>query len=465
MQVVKTDKGYVSGAIIGEPGKEVSIFRGIPYAAPPVGDLRWRPPQPVTPWQGIRECTRFSAVCPQTVLPGTTSEFLMSEDCLYLNVITPAKKPKEKLPVMVWMHGGGYTMGGGNDKIWNNYRLPQNGVVVVSLTHRLGPFGLAAHPLLSRESPNGVSGNYLFLDLIESLKWIQKNIAVFGGDPDNVTIFGESGGGAKVSIMMASPMAKGLFHRAICESGTSLALDHGKTLAVLEKHGMELFGKLGVSTLEAARLVPWEQVLEASRTMLDPPNPGRSMPMPVWDAAIEGWMLPVSPLDAFRSGNINAGPFIACATLGELTGPGPLIMPFMIPAYVAMIAAVNKGKAKGYACVFDQVPENWRKEGCVSAHSIELPYVFGDWDDTTGWWRNISGISLQSGAKTTEARLTQSDKFISEAMMQLWAQFAKTGKPSVKGLVDWPAYEKSTDQYLLFNEKVEVKTGYSKIAQ
>jgi para-nitrobenzyl esterase len=189
------------------------------------------------------------------------------------------------------------------------------------------------------------------------------------------------------------------------------------------------------------------------------------MPMPVWDAAIEGWMLPVSPLDAFRSGNINAGPFIACATLGELTGPGPLIMPFMIPAYVAMIAAVNKGKAKGYACVFDQVPENWRKEGCVSAHSIELPYVFGDWDDTTGWWRNISGISLQSGAKTTEARLTQSDKFISEAMMQLWAQFAKTGKPSVKGLVDWPAYEKSTDQYLLFNEKVEVKTGYSKIAQ
>jgi para-nitrobenzyl esterase len=465
MHVVKTDKGYVSGTIIGEPGKEVSTFRGIPYAVPPVGDLRWRPPQPVTPWRGIRECTRFSAVCPQAVLPGTASEFPMSEDCLYLNVITPAKKPNEKLTVMVWMHGGGYTMGGGNDKIWNNYRLPQNGVVVVSLTHRLGPFGLVAHPLLSRESPRGVSGNYLFLDLIESLEWIQKNIAAFGGDPGNVTIFGESGGGAKVSIMMASPMAKGLFHKAICESGTSLALDHGKTLAQLEKHGLELFGKLGVSTLEEARKVPWEKILEASRTMLAPPDPGRTMPMPVWDAAIDGWLLPVSPVAAFTSGNINAVPFIACATLGELTGPGPLIMPFLIPAYIKMIGAVNKGKAKGHACIFDQVPENWRKEGGVSAHSIELPYVFGDWDNTTGWWHNISAIALQSGAKTAEARLTLSDKFISEAMMQLWAQFAKTGRPSVKGLVDWPAYEKASDQYLLFNETVAVKTGYSKIAQ
>ena len=465
MQVIKTDKGYVSGTIIGEPGKEVSIFRGIPYAAPPVGDLRWKPPQPAAPWNGIRECTRFSAISPQNLMPGMTSDSPLSEDCLYLNVVTPAKKPYEKLPVMVWLHGGGYAMGGGNDRIWNNYHLPQNGVVVVTVTHRLGPIGLVAHPLLSKESRDGVSGNYLFLDIIASLQWIQTNIAAFGGDPQNVTIFGESGGGAKVSIMMSSPFAKGLFHKAICQSGTVLAFDPGKPLAKLEKSGEELFAKLGVSTPEEARQVSWEKILEASRSMLDPPDPGRSMPMSVWDAAIDGWMLPVSPIDAFKSRTINVVPLITCATLGELTGPGPLVMPAIVPAYIKMMEAVNKKNALSFACIFDQVPGNWRKEGCVSAHSIELTYAFGDWDNTTGWWDNISMFMQQCGAKSATPILNGDDRFISEAMMRLWAQFARTGKPSVKGLVDWPAYEKAADQYLLFNKKVTIQPGYSKVAQ
>jgi para-nitrobenzyl esterase len=222
VQIIKTDKGYVSGTTIGKPGNEVSIFRGIPFAAPPVGELRWKPPQPAVPWDDIRECTKFSAISPQMEMPGMPSPLPLSEDCLYLNVLTPARQPNEKLPVMVWMHGGGYSVGSGNDRIWNNYRLPQCGVVVVTLNHRLAAFGLLAHPALSKESSKGVSGNYLFLDLIASLQWIQKNIAAFGGDPDNVTIFGESGGGAKVSVMMSSPLAKGLFHRAICESGKRL---------------------------------------------------------------------------------------------------------------------------------------------------------------------------------------------------------------------------------------------------
>jgi para-nitrobenzyl esterase len=465
MQVVKTDKGYVSGTIIGEPGNPVAIFRGIPYATPPVGEWRWRPPQPAAPWQGIKECTQYSAMGPQASMPGQKLELPLSEGCLYLNVVTPAKKPDEKLPVMVWLHGGGYAMGSGNDRIWNNYRLPQNGVVVVTITHRLGPLGLVAHPLLSKESRDGVSGNYLFLDIIASLQWLQNNIAAFGGDPKNVTIFGESGGGAKVSIMMSSPFAKGLFHKAICQSGTVLALDHGKPLAKLEKFGEELFGKLGVSTLEEARRVPWEKVLEASRPMLDPPNPGRSMPMSVWDAAIDGRMLPVSPADAFKSGAINAVPLITCATLGELTGPGPLVMPFLVPAYIRMMEAVSKKNAPGYACIFDQVPSNWRQEGGVSAHSIELTYAFGDWDNSTGWWDGISMLMQQCGAKSPMPLLDGDDKFISETMMRLWSQFAKTGRPSVKGLVDWPAWEKATDQYLVFNKKVVIKPGYSKVAQ
>ena len=161
-------------------------------------------------------------------MPKMAPDLPVSEDCLYLNVVTPARRGDERLPVMVWMHGGGYSTGCGSDKIWNNYRLPQYGVVVVTLTHRLGPIGLLAHPWLSAESPTGVSGNYLFLDLIASLQWVRDNIAAFGGDPGNVTIFGESGGGAKVNIMMASPLAKGLFHKAICESGTALLTTHRK---------------------------------------------------------------------------------------------------------------------------------------------------------------------------------------------------------------------------------------------
>ena len=468
MQIVKTDKGYVSGTIIGEPGKEVSIFRGIPYAAPPVGNLRWKPPQPTTSWKGIRECTQFSAVSPQTNMPGMSSPLPLSEDCLYLNVATPAQQANEKLPVMVWMHGGGYSFGCGNDKIWNNYRLPQYSVVVVTLNHRLGPIGLLAHPALSKESSEGVSGNYLFLDLIASLQWIKDNIAAFGGDPDNVTIFGESGGGAKVSIMMASPLAKGLFHKAICESGTATAILQGNSLEECENYGKKLFEKLGLHSsardaLEQVRNVPWGKILEASQTMTSS-NGLSPIPQPVWDAAVDGRVLPVSPTRAFSSGSYNAVPLIVCANLGELTGPGPLVMPFIIPAYIDMLEAGNKAGVKGYACIFDQVPANWRKEGCVSVHSIELTYVFGDWDDSTGWWRAIYMLAQQASTKTVP-KLDATDRIISEAMMGLWTSFARTGKPQAEGINNWPAYKTASDRYLYINKTLEVNTGFSLAGQ
>jgi para-nitrobenzyl esterase len=465
MQIVKTDKGYVSGTIIGEPGKEVSIFRGIPYAAPPVGNLRWKPPQPIAPWENIRECTQMSAISPQASMPGFASPFSLSEDCLYLNVMTTARKPTEKLPVMVWMHGGGYWMGSGNDKIWNNYRLPQYGVVVVTVTHRLGTFGLVAHPALSKESPLGVSGNYLFLDLIASLQWVQKNIAAFGGDPNNVTIFGESGGGAKVSIMMASPLAKGLFHRAICESGTATALLNGRPLAEVEKNGNVLFDKLGVKTLEEARKVPWGKILEISQTMDGPPEPPSGVPKQAWDASIDGWLLPDSPDRLFKSGKYNAVPLMVMATLGEITGPGPLVMPFIVPAYIAMIEAGNRLGCKGYACIFDQVPAAWRQEGVVAVHSSELTYVFGDWDNSTGWWAAIGMLAKAAGAKTAEPPLDATDRQISEAMMAYWTGFARKGIPQAKGLPDWPEYAKKTDRYMDFNVKCEMRTGFSALGQ
>jgi para-nitrobenzyl esterase len=468
MQIVRTDKGYISGTLIGGPGKEVSIFCGIPYAAPPVGDLRWKPPQPAVPWEGIRECTQFSDISPQTYMPGMSSPFPMSEDCLYLNVVTPARQPDEKLPVMVWMHGGGYSMGCGNDRIWNNYRLPQYGVVMVTLNHRLGPIGLFAHPALSKESPDGVSGNYLFLDLIASLQWVRDNIAAFGGDPNNVTIFGESGGGAKVSIMMSSPLAKGLFHRAICESGTALAILPGKPLAEIENSGKTLFEKLGidpaVDPLEQARAIPFTQIIEVSQEMGIPISPG-SRPSFIWDAAVDGRVLLESPEDMFKSGSCNAVPLIVVANLGELTGPGPLVMPYIIPAYVKMLESVNKQGCNGYACIFDQVPAEWRREGCVSLHSIELPYVFGDWDDSTGWWTSVYMLAQQVGAKTANPDLGAIDRNVSEAMMGLWASFAKTGRPQARGVPNWPEYSATTDQYLNICDICEVRTGYSEVVE
>jgi para-nitrobenzyl esterase len=464
MAQIKIETGIIEGVVEGEKGKEVNIYRGIPYAAPPVGDLRWKTPQPAAPWKGVKDCTRFAGISPQVNTDPSTAYLPRTEDCLYLNVMTPAKKLGEKLPVMVWMHGGGYFAGCGNDKMWNGVRLPQHGVVVVSLTHRLGAIGLLAHPELSKESPEGVSGNYLFLDLIASLKWVQKNIAAFGGDPENVTIFGESGGGAKVSMMLCSPLAKGLFHKAICESGVAMVVSQSKPLQALEKDGAALFSKLGVKTLKEARQVPWEKIIAASEAMGTPGGPG-GLPFPPWDAAVDGWLLPKSPRELFESGAINAVPLITSANLGELTGPGMLVMPFIIPAYLKMHGAVNNAGFASYACIFDKIPNHWRKKGIVCFHAMELPYVFGDWDNYSEWWGSIVLSRVAPDANMPEIILDADDKIVSEAMMGLWTSFARTGKPAVKGIVGWPVYDRAVDKYLYVNNTLEIKTGFSKVAQ
>src|SRR5262245_24541302 len=220
------------GRISGTPawGWEVRLYRGIPYAAPPVGDLRWRPPQPVEPWTGVLAADHFAPRCMQAgggavarvgaqwTDPGTSE---MSEDCLYLNVWTPAASATEKLPVMVWFHGGGLVSGQGSDAVFDGTMLAKKGVIVVTVNYRLNIFGLFAHPELTAESEHHSSGNYAFLDQIAALRWVKNNIAQFGGDPGNVTIFGQSGGSRSVAFQMASPLAKGLFHRAIAQSHTA----------------------------------------------------------------------------------------------------------------------------------------------------------------------------------------------------------------------------------------------------
>jgi para-nitrobenzyl esterase len=461
---IKIDTGYISGTIVGDIGKEVRIFRGIPYAAPPVGDLRWKAPQPVAPWTGIRECTAFSKSSIQPTVPIDLSDMPQSEDCLYLNVLTPAKMPSEKLPVMVWLHGGGYTMGSGSSQVYNMPRLPQNGVVLVTVNMRLGTMGLLAHPLLSKESPKGISGNYHFFDMIAALEWVQRNIALLGGDAKNVTIFGESGGGAKVSCLMASPLAKGLFHRGIFESGAAGGFSPGKPMKDLEAMGEKFFTKLGVNKeadpLKAARALPPAKLLEVEASLQKDLKSED-----LWDSAIDQNFLTDLPANIFREGKQNPAPVITSANLGELTGPGMIMMPFIIPDYVNILNGTNKAGQKGYACIFDQVPSKWKQEGCVSFHALEIGYVFGDWDNTSGWWSKGFFLAKTSGAKTPEPGLTDADKKVSENMMAMWAQFARTGDPNAKGLPAWPAYDPAADQYLYIAEPLQVKSGFSKVAQ
>ena len=218
-EVVQTRLGAVRGEAVTEVGATAFIYRGIPYAAPPTGDLRWKAPQPAAAWEGERDATQWPNRCPQGQSSmGTGSP--ISEDCLYLNVVTAAKSADEKRPVIVFFHGGGLTSGTSSSTTYNHPMLPNKGVVVVTANSRLGPMGYLAHPALSAESGTG-SGNYGTLDLKASLEWIRDNIAAFGGDPENVTIMGESGGGTKVISQMASPLTEGLFDKAIVESGSA----------------------------------------------------------------------------------------------------------------------------------------------------------------------------------------------------------------------------------------------------
>jgi len=467
MDRIKTEYGVIAGKMGGQPGKEVYIYRGIPYAAPPVGELRWKPPQPAKPWDGVRGCGEYSiqpAQYPDLNNPVWVQQLPTSEDCLYLNVTTPAKKAAEKLPVMVWIHGGILRYGTGNWSLYNGPGLPQHGVVLVTVNGRLGITGLLAHPLLSKESPNGVSGNYLHLDLIAALKWVKQNIAAFGGDPDNVTIFGESGGGAKVSSLVASPVAKGLFRGAICESGSA---GQAPPLKDIEALGEKLFARLGVDKardpLAAARAVSWEKLMAAEQA-LNVELGKQYVFGGCWTLAMDGWFMPDTPANIFKEGKQNTVNLITLCNLGELTGPGYVHMPQVIPAYVNMLSTAGKVNAKGYAGLFDQMPSNWRKEGGVATHAMEMHYVFGAMDDMEAW-DLLFFLYASGGAKTHTPVITDADRNVSEAVMKMWAQFAKTGNPSVRGLIEWPPYDPSTDKYLRIAEPLQVTTGYSAIAQ
>jgi len=421
---IQLDAGRVSGLTVGD-ARDVRVFKGIPFAAPPVGDLRWKPPQPVKPWDGVRACTEFGPWCPQPtpLLGGAPPK--QSEDCLYLNVWTAAKSAADKLPVMFWIHGGGCTTGSGGSPFYNGEHLARQGVVVVTINYRLGPFGYLAHPLLSKESPHGVSGNYGHLDQIAALQWMRKNIAAFGGDPGCVTIFGESAGAMSVCRLMISPHARGLFHRAIAQSGGA----HGRNrplrekrgpLAPMETEGERIAQKLGCDRAEnplaALRATSAKALLAASM-----PAQGLFGRGVKFGPVVDGWTIPEDPEVMFEAGRQHDVPFMAGSNADEGTlfisqmpvksaagyklavrgvfgryadealkllpcqGDEDVKAAFSrlttISAFVgparSLVRAMEAKRSPAFLYHFTRVPPALKRRGLGAMHAAEVPYVFG----------------------------------------------------------------------------------------
>ena len=300
LETVKTESGLVSGA-----GIEVRAFKGIPYAAAPTGELRWRPPQPPPRWDGIRKAEEFGAPCQQPSLGMKLPR--LSEDCLTLNIWTPAKKAAEKLPVIVSIHGGGFLAGWSGLPAYDGEPFARRGLVFVSMNYRLGALGFLAHPGLSRESPRNSSGNYGLQDQIAALRWIRRNIAAFGGDPARVTIFGESAGGTSVCLLLVSPLAKGLFQRAVTQSPASMyqPIAH-RTETWYGKPPAERMGEQLAADIAAMRALGADEVIKKS------PAPDLTLPNgSAFQPIVDGWVIPDDPAALFESGRAHRVALIA----------------------------------------------------------------------------------------------------------------------------------------------------------
>lgn len=292
INIVEVEGGSIQG--LKENG--LTVYKGVPFAAPPVGDLRWKPPQPVEPWEGVKKTQAFGPSPYQFGNPPAGK----SEDCLYLNVWTPAHKPSEKLPVLVWIYGGGFSMGSAAEPVCTGEHLARKGVIVVSIAYRVGKLGFLAHPELSAENPNKVSGNYGLLDQIAGLRWIQDNIAAFGGDPDKVTIFGESAGGISVSMLCASPLAKGLFRGAISQSGGSFGPTRETTYPGENMKTLEDAEESGRNWLEKAKVTSFTELRKLKVEEL-PIEPGMGGDWPI----VDGYVIPGDQYSLYQEGKYN----------------------------------------------------------------------------------------------------------------------------------------------------------------
>jgi len=433
---VTIDTGTLEGIVDSATG--VTVFRGIPYATAPVADLRWRPPQPPKPWTGVRPASQLGHNCVQHQPYGDIDPFAagVSEDCLFLNVWTNSLDTHAaRRPVMVWIHGGGFFAGFGGEERHNGARLAQKGAVVVTLNYRLGPFGFLAHPALASESPHHAAGNYGLLDQIAALQWVQRNIARFGGDPSRVTIFGESAGGMSVGSLLASPLAKGLFQRAILESGTGVGIgvtsrDTARAVALRFADSLGVYG-VGPDAAAHLRALNPDTVLAAS-LHLGPPGEPRFWPV------VDGWVLPHAVDSALLRGAANSVPVI----VGSNRDEGDEWMGAPTRTFARLVSARG---APTYAYMFSRVGDDSANRARGAYHSAEITFVFG------------RPHPLQPSAGSTPY-----DSTLAEAMSDYWVAFATTGNPNgaptAGKLPRWPRYESRTDALLELGPEIKART-------
>jgi para-nitrobenzyl esterase len=443
----------------------VLAFKGIPFAAPPVGDLRWRAPRPPERWTGVRDASVYGQICMQKTpnLDNGVGQYPAGEDCLTLNVFTQNLAPEATRPVMVWIHGGGFVNGSGSAELYDGSELAKRGLIIVTINYRLGRFGSFAHPLLTREAAGEPVANYGMMDMIASLEWVRRNIAAFGGDAGNVTLFGESAGGMAVQKLMTSPAAQGLFHKAIVQSGAGrenvIYLDraNARGLPSAEADGEAFIKSLGVAADKPAalRAIPADAIIAAGDPSTSagggPIIDGRLLPMPVVEAFSQGLEAKIPYLVGYNSAEFPSKPEdlngslkrILGATIADLpsvasTYPDPETMAAQLvgdiifgePArYLAGLHAGNGQPAWLYR--FDVVSSSVRARLKGTTHAQERQYVF----DT-----------LHASPYATDAN----DKAQARHVGAYWASFAKTGDPNGAGRPAWPAYSSSADLLLEF---------------
>ena len=418
-----TDAGKLAGTV--EDG--VASWKGIPFAAPPVGQLRWRAPQPAAPWSGVRQAVEYAPDCMQLPFASDAAPLgtAPSEDCLYANVWKPLKPKANKLPVLVWIYGGGFVNGGSSPPTYSGARLAQQGVVVVSFNYRLGRFGFFAHPALSREVPDGPHGNYGFMDQLAALRWVQRNVAAFGGDPSLVTIFGESAGGMSVNTLLTSPMAQGLFAQAVVlsggDGGTSTA-----PLAFVEQAGVNFAGKKGIAAddpqaLAKLRALPAGEVVDGMNLANRPAGDAPTYVGPFADGK-----LAIDSTLAFKEGRFARVPVMIGATSADIGGRTG----FMVAGARSLASTLAGQGVPVYAYRFSYVAESLNEPG--AQHATDIPFFM----DTA---------AIKYGDKTT-AR----DRAMGKAMGTCLVNFAKRGDPNGAGLPAWPRYAPVGDAIMDF---------------
>jgi para-nitrobenzyl esterase len=470
--VVKTKNGNVSGYRSGE----ISIFKGIPFAEPPVGNLRWKAPQPKKNWKGTLECKEFSASPVQrkpVPFMMWTEEFItppdkLSEDCLYLNVWTPFRSPKDKLPVFVWIYGGGFSSGSAACAIYDGEEMAKKGVVFVSLNYRVGVIGFLAHPELSSESESKTSGNYGLLDQIAALKWVKDNIEAFGGDPGEVTIAGQSAGAMSVWSLVASPLAKGLFRSAIPQSGGILTSFLRGDYASAEKSGVDFMQKMKAANINELRNKSADELFAAG---------GNFMPV------FEGYVLPMDVFDAFRNGKFNDVPVLA----GWVTGDGSLMGEQKTTTEQYHKQAVERygDKADEFMKLF---PGTTDTEVAASMKKLTMmqfaampDYLYAGFSKSPEYIYEFSHVPVDKpgfpnyGAfHTSEVPFAlhtlhlwnrpwrDIDFAVEKTMNNYWVNFVKSGNPNGPGLPEWKTYDKSSGGILEIGDQTKLSEGLYK---